>query len=130
MIPRGNPIAKKIAHPANSMYGKPNLLILEPKVNTEKVLKKQLEKKDVFIPSMQKSMGIEYDPYALSRGCRSINDLKNVKMGNLGNYNKQLLNAHPKGPMDTPDLAYSRLGMFGANFKQNNQFEHITTWSV
>lgn len=130
MNPPGNPIAKKIAHPANSMYGRANILITEPKVNTEKVLDRQLKKKDVFIPSMQKSVGIEHNPYALSRGCKSINDLKHVKMGNMAQYNKQLLNARPKGPMDTPGLAYSRMGMLGANFDQTNQFKHITTWSV
>ena len=128
MLPRGNPIAKKIANPANGMYGKPKLLITEPKVNPEQVLSKK--KENVYIPSMQKSMGIEYDPYALSRGCKSVNDLKNVKMGNSGHYDRQLLNARPKGALDTPGLAYSRMGMFGANFEQDNQFKHITTWSV
>jgi len=130
MLPRTNPVAKKMAHPANGMYGRINNETKQPKVETTATLMRSKKMNNVIIPSAQKSMGIEYNPYALSRGCRSINDLRNVNMGNLANYNFQLLNAKPKNWDETADMVLERTGMMGANFKQNNQFAHITTWSV
>tara|TARA_R110000751_G_scaffold155683_1_gene260959 strand:+ start:87 stop:479 length:393 start_codon:yes stop_codon:yes gene_type:complete len=130
MLPRTNPVLKKVAHPANGMYGRIDHETLQPKVQPTSTLERSKKLNNVLIPSMQKSMGIEYNPYALSRGCRSINDLRKVKMGNTSNFNEQLLNAKPKTWHETADMVYERTGMMGANFKQNNQLAHITTWST
>jgi hypothetical protein len=128
MRPLANPIAKKVAFPANGSYGKPIGNFKQPEVTPQLALKKQKEKKDIYIGTPQDQVGIIHNPYNMSRGCRSINDLRKVHKGNGKLYDRQLLNAQPPTAFHTPGMIREREGMFGANFKQTNQFAHIGTW--
>ena len=86
--------------------------------------------KDEYVPSLQKQMGITDNPYEISLGCRSVNDLRRVYRGNGVFYNRQLLNADPIKPLSRMVFdAQDRVGTFGMNPRQSVQVAP-TTWGM
>tara|TARA_R110000796_G_scaffold82899_1_gene181827 strand:+ start:447 stop:824 length:378 start_codon:yes stop_codon:yes gene_type:complete len=112
----------KRTHDVNSSYGRVGLSIHVPNVTTSSTLKKQLEKKDIYIGTPQDQVGITHDPFNISLACRSVQDLRKVQGAGSGAapFSTQLLNASPAGPFHTASMIAEREGYFGANFKLNN----------
>jgi hypothetical protein len=129
MRPLANPVATKIAFPANSSYGRPDFKVLQPIVNPDLTTKTQKKKKDIYIGTPQDQVGIIHNPYNVSRGCRSVNDLRNVRQGTGVSFNDQPLYAKPSDAFKTEGMVRDRMSMFGANFKQTDQMK-ISTWKV
>ena len=111
----------KRTHDVNSSYGRVGLTIHVPNVTTSATLKKQLEKKDIYIGTPQDQVGITHNASNISLACRSVQDLRKVQGAGTGaaSFDKQLLNATPTGPFHTDSMIAEREGYFGANFKLN-----------
>jgi hypothetical protein len=77
------------------------------------------ERKDQFIASPQKQIGIEQNQYELSLPCKPINQLNQVYRGNGLMFNRQLVSATPHRPLDRLAFSSDRIGaVSGFNPKQ------------
>ena len=125
MKPPANLVQGKPSYKLNGTYGRPFLGFDgagEPAPGTKMVNKLALDKiTKEYIPSLQKQMGINDNPWELSLGCRSVNDLRRVVRGNGIAFNRSFLNAEPIRPLSRMAFTPDRLGTFGADFKQNVQ---------
>ena len=125
MKPPQSLIQGKPAYKLNGSYGRPQLGIDasgETPAGTTLVNTLALKKvTKEYIPSLQKQMGINDNPWELSLGCRSVNDLRRVYRGNGVFFDKSLLNATPIRPLSRQAFTQDRIGTFGADFRQNVQ---------
>lgn len=125
MKPPQSLIQGKPAYKLNGSYGRPQLGIDasgETPAGTTLVNTLALKKvTKEYIPSLQKQMGINDNPWELSLGCRSVNDLRRVYRGNGVFFDKSLLNATPIRPLSRQAFTQDRVGTFGADFRQNVQ---------
>ena len=127
MKPPQNLVQGRPSYKLNSQKYKPSLGFDgsgEPPFRTDlasKVLPNKKVKNE-YVPSLQKQMGITDNPYEISLGCRSVNDLRRVYRGNGVFYNRQLLNATPIRPLSRMAFnAEDRVGTFGMNARQSVQ---------
>ncbi|MDA0361836.1 MAG: hypothetical protein O3A45_02405 [Proteobacteria bacterium] len=120
MRPPKSTIQGKPAYDLSSNKYNPKLEVFQPTLETglaSRILPNDKIKNE-YIPSPLKQMGI--DDY-ISPGCREVNDLRKVYRGNGLFFNKQLVNASPIDPLSRQGFSDERIGVFGANFKQNSK---------
>jgi hypothetical protein len=109
--------------PAFNQSQNPNVQRLQtndiPSFAPKEALRLAKERKDTYIASPQKQIGIEQNQYELSLPCRPINQLNQVYRGNGLFYNRQLLSATPHRPLDRLAFTRDRIGAAsGFNAKQ------------